>query len=715
MTFVSRLGLVCLLLCGLCVDALAQTGTVPRPVRKGRKYTVKIDSAPQQAAIYLDDKQYGIVGYTPWSGKLTKGDYKIILELQGYEPMERLVRVEKRGQEFFLPLTKKVQPATIDIQASADPNVLGASVWVDGVLEGTAPIPIEVPAGRHQVEIKKEGFNDFTQWVNLKEGDRVTLTPMLKAKVVEKPKGSLIVDADVPDAEVYVDGQLQPDTTPTIVENLVEGPHTVEVRKPPGTPWKQVVVVEAGKRGKVNAQIASTMKTTPKGGSVRVLSNVPDSEVWLDGVVKGRAPIDLTDIPPGKHIIEVRAKGYNPKEMEVSVNAGSSDILKFELVSSSAPATTTGKIAVISTATEAEVFIDGARIGTAPVEKDVPPGEHFVVVQRQGYAKFEQKVAVEAGQKVSVNAVLRSVGGLRFLANIEGAEVVLDGVPIGKTPLLKEDVDTGDHVVTFRMSNYYDDEKKVTVKAGVLDIVSGDLQRIGATPEEIARLVRGLSSFGAKTVPFGRFTVDLMGGYPYLLEAHATTGVSTGVDVTLGFRSYLTTWEFLGSVRYRLFNRQPFSFAVFGTIGGGGGLSGRNQFTFQGGAVGSISFQNRVTISGRAYLDFWSDQLCAEPEMPGMPITTGPDVCQGTASPEDQMRAEELTDGDFRTERDTGARVYLSAIAEAALQRNFSLFFVFEGAPFQGERAAHTNVFNGTLFSDTDIIYNLKAGVTLKF
>ena len=49
----------------------AQAQQVPRPTKKGRKYKVRIDSAPQQAAIYLDDEKYGIVGYT--LAKLLKG------------------------------------------------------------------------------------------------------------------------------------------------------------------------------------------------------------------------------------------------------------------------------------------------------------------------------------------------------------------------------------------------------------------------------------------------------------------------------------------------------------------------------------------------------------------------------------------------------------------------------------------------------------------
>jgi hypothetical protein len=710
-TNVARVSLALSLLVGLSSVAAAQS--TPRPVRKGRKYSIKIDSAPQQAAIYLDDKSYGIVGYTPYNDKLIKGDYKIIIELQGYEPMERMVRVEKKGQEFFFPLTKKVQPGMVDVQASADPNVLGAQVLVDNQAEGTAPQLVEVTAGRHQIVIRKEGFNDFEQWVTLKEGERVTLTPILKAKVVAKPKGSLLVDADVPDAEVYINGKLQPDTTPTIIDDLEEGQYVVEVKKAPATAWKQTVMVEAGKRNKVTGKLAATM-TQNQGGNVRVLSNVPGAEVWLDGTLKGQTPFDLQGISPGEHLIEVKAKGYVTKEQRIKVNTGSVEIVKIELVTATS-AVTTGKIKVVAREPEAEVFIDGARIGTAPIEKDVPPGEHFVVVTRPGFAKFEQKVAVEVGQTLNVSAQLRAVGGLRFLANVEGAEVVLDGAPIGKTPFLKEDVDVGDHIITFRMNGFYDDEKKIAVKAGTLEIVNGDLQRIGATPEEIARMIRGLSSFGAKTIPLGRFTADAALGYPYWIEARATTGVVKDVDVGLGFRTYMTTYEFTGTLRYRFFNREPFAFAVFGMIAGGGGKAGRNQFSLDGGVLASITFQNRVVLSGRAYIDIWSDRLCGLDDMTGAVDGGAPDVCQPGANAMDVARAQDLTGNTVLTDRDTGMRLYLSAVAEAAIYPKMSIFAIFEGAPFQAERAAHTNLFNGTIPFDEDIIYNFKAGATFKF
>ncbi|MBI4510105.1 MAG: PEGA domain-containing protein [Deltaproteobacteria bacterium] len=728
MTTLTRALITLVLVLGLSPELFAQA--TPRPPRKGRKVAVKIDSSPQGGMIFLDDKQYGVVGYTPWSGKLVKGDYKLIVELQGYKPYERLIRVDRESKDFFTPLEKQVIPGVVDIQAAADPNVFGAQVYVDGQLaEGTAPTLVNVPEGRHLVEVKKTGFQDYSQWVSLQQGQKQSIAPVLRPLVVETPKGSILVDADVPDAEVSVDGKLAPDTTPTVVENLDEGVHVIEVRKAPAMPWKQTVTVKGGQRTKAFAQLSSTVQV---GGTIRVLSNAAEAEVWLDGTQKGVAPIDLTGIATGPHIVEVKAKGHAPREEKVTINNGQSVILKLDLVPEGmASSSQVGRVKIVSPVPEARVFIDGASVGTVPVEKDLPAGEHFVVVEQQGYAKFEQKVSVEAGRELPITAELLAVGTLRFLSNLEGAEVVVDGIPVGKTPMVREDVEVGDHVVRIRKEGFHAFEQTVRVEGGKLGIVNADLRRIetGPTPEQVATVKRGLSSFGARTMPMGRFSTDVGVGYPYFLEGRATVGVmdarALGWDVGVGFRSLLTTWEILGHTRVRVFERHPFSFGAFGTIGGGGGFNGRNAFTLQAGAMATINFNNIVNATGRAYVDVWSDRLCADvgermndTDGDGIP-DDGPRACTKDATQVDLSRASELLGKTVNNakdlqDRDSGARLYLSGVVEAAVMEKISLYFMIEGAPFQSERPSHSNLFNQPML-ERDIIYNFKAGVTAKF
>src|SRR5262249_8726051 len=115
--------------------------------------------------------------------------------------------------------------------------------------------------------------------------------------------------------------------------------------------------------------------------------------------------------------------------------------------------------------------------------------------------------------------------------------------------------------------------------------------------------------------------------------------------------------------------------------------------------------------SARLYLDAWSDRLCNKDDM-GMP--EGADVCTGKASPADLARARPVHGMDLFA-RDSGARIYTSPIAEIALSPTTNFFLGFDRAPVQDQRAGFTNLFTPTLVSDSDPIYNVRAGLTFKF
>ena len=138
---------VALLVFCTAFEALAQQ--ITRPKRGGRAYKVRVDSAPQQAAVYLDDEKYGIVGYTPWDGRLQKGDWKVIVKKDGFKPVTVTMTVKRtsRVQEKFVPLAP--DEATLDIRADADRNTVGAEIWIDGEKKGTIPAEVKVKDGRH--------------------------------------------------------------------------------------------------------------------------------------------------------------------------------------------------------------------------------------------------------------------------------------------------------------------------------------------------------------------------------------------------------------------------------------------------------------------------------------------------------------------------------------------------------------------------------------
>jgi hypothetical protein len=705
-------------------------GAVPCPTTaKGTKYSVKIDSAPPGATVYINDKSCA-VGTTPWSGKLLPGDNTVIVEINGYEPSTRTMKIARtrKVQELFVPLVKKAEPPKIDVRADADPKgIAGAQVWLDGELKGVAPIALTTTVGRHQLVLKKDGYESSEQWITAAENQVQTLMPTLKE--IAKPKfGTIVVEADVPDAEVYIDGNKHPDNTPSLISNVIEGPHVVEVRKAPSLPWKQTVQVTANQSTKVRAELQATMHGGT--GVVRVLSDAPGARAFIDGTDMGPVPVDIKDVKAGEHIIQVKAPGMLTGERKVVVAAGKSGIEKFDL-NPETPADF-GTLKVVSMVPEASVFIDGAAVGKVPIEKKLQQGEHPVVVRLDGFKQFEQKVRVEAGQTVTVQATLKPVGRLRILSTPSQADVLINGVPAGKTPLDQE-VETGETVIRVELAGFQAFEQTLTIEGGKTQVLTRELAVAGLSEAELSAQQRGLSSFGARTLPRGRSTVDIGVGYPYFLTGRINVGAGKiakkfGFDAGVGVRTMLARNELGLGGRAMLADVDPFSAGVFTDLWWGSKLlddSRRNGFTWDVGLVASLTALSHVTISGRLYAEVWSDRHCpvlkttGTMDFDGDPIAICKNYKDGNLTADEQARINLLTTGDETDdwkfdERENGIRLMMSIVAEIAIQQRWSIFGLLEGAPLNGERALFTDEFAHSM-PDTDLQLYLRFGTTYKF
>jgi hypothetical protein len=698
---------------------------------KTGRYAVKIDSAPQGAPIYIGDKTCQI-GVTPYVGKLNRGDYNVIIETPGYETATKPFHVAalRKTQELFIPLVKKADPPKIDIRADADPKgVAGATVMLDGEVKGQAPIVLTTTAGRHQLRLQKDGYEAFEQWYSVTDNNTQTVMPTLKE--IAKPKyGTVVVDADVPDAEVYIDGNKHPDNTPAIIQNVIEGMHVIEVRKEPALPWKQTVQVTADQQTKVRAELQATLNGGT--GVVRVLCDTDGARAALDGTDMGPVPVDIKDVKAGEHIVTVKAPGMQAEDKHVTVAAGSSQIVKVDLNASASGEQ--GVLKVVSMTPEAEVFIDGADVGKVPQEKRVGAGDHPVVVRLEGFKQFEQKVRVEAGQSVTVQAQLKPVGRLRVLSTPPNANVIINGIPAGRTPLDTE-VETGETVVRLEAAGFQPFEQTLQIEGGKTLTLSRELPQQGMTEGEWRAEQRGLSSYGARVLPRGRSTIDFSVGYPYYLEGRINVGAGSinhrfGFDANITVRTLFARTELGIGGRMQFADQEPFSAGMFTNVYYGSKLlddSQRSGLTWDFGLIASLTALDLISITGRIYGEVWSDRWCPEAKPGATPSDPADafngdaiDVCKdyygGTLSAEDKATVEKLTGWKNPSDvfgRDDGIRLIGSIIAEIAFRQHYSVFLLLEGSPT--ERAAFSGLFDGSMIGNDDVDFYFKLGLTYKF
>ena len=193
-----------------------------------------------------------------------------------------------------------------------------------------------------------------------------------------KTTGGLQVSSTPPGAQVLVDGKPR-GVTPVTLADVSVGRHTIELRSSAGT-VQRTVTVAAGKTSDVDESIFS--------GFLALYS--PIEVVVTEG---GRTlrfdERSQTMLPPGRHDLRIvnRALGYEAEE-HLELKPGETARLTVNPPPS----------AVTVTATEAaEVWLDGARIGDAPVNAmPVGLGTHEIVVKRAsgGERRFTVTVTV---------------------------------------------------------------------------------------------------------------------------------------------------------------------------------------------------------------------------------------------------------------------------------------------------------------------------------
>ena len=236
-------------------------------------------------------------------------------------------------------------------------------------------------------------------------------------------------------------------------------------------------------------------------------------------------------------------------------------------------------------------------------------------------------------------------------------------------------------------------------------------------------------------LPRGRSTVDISAGYPYYFAGRVNVGAGkiAGLfpfDAGVAIRSMFARSELGIGARLMFADPEPFSAGAFTDFYYGSKLlddSKRNGITWDLGVAASLTALEHVTISGRLYLDIWSDRHCPVEATTGATSTDGFDgtdpigVCKaykdGTLSAADQMHVEKLTGWKVPSDvfgREAGIRVMTSIIAEVAIEQQMNFFAILEGAPFQEERALFTNDFSHSMPS-TDYVLYLRLGLSYKF
>ena len=310
----------------------------------------------------------------------------------------------------------------------------GGTVYMNKVEQGVTPLTKDdVQPGTYQVEVVRELYLPESKVIKVESNsyakEHLILTPNFgRLSISSNPSGAMlwINDKNVGRTQFEV-GQYNAGTYALrmIHEMYYEESDTFEI-KPGG-------------------EFVQTYNLKPQFGSARIDSDPSGAQLSIDGQPVGSTPVTKNQLASGKHIIRLTKENYFDFETSIEIADGQNFNETYKLKANF------GLLSVISSPSGADVIIAGEnrRLGETPLrDLKLPAGTYTIKVEKDLYESYEMPVSLMIGGERKLEPSLRRKSGkLRVKSEPPMAEIYLNGRRKGQTPIIINDLPTGDYEI----------------------------------------------------------------------------------------------------------------------------------------------------------------------------------------------------------------------------------------------------------------------------
>ncbi len=363
----------------------------------------------------------------------------------------------------------------------------GADVYFDSTYAGETPVTVAVSTTgtpSHAISISLPGYELWTTTINEnpRAGQTITVTATLTPSA---SVGQIQVTSNPSGATAVLD-RSQSKITPAYFTNIPVGNHEIAVSLSGYQTQYTTVNVVKGQTATINIMFTPPVST----GTLSISSNPSGAAVYVDGLYRGVTATTIGNLAPGQHVVLLSKAGYQDWQGYANIQSGVITTLSPTLVSDPSPIY--GTVSIKSTPSGASVYADGVYVGQTSPERalvftQVKPGYHELLLSKTGYQDYKTSGTVYAGQDLSLTISLTpnpqtpDTGSIAIVSAPSGAEVYLDNVYHGMTPVSVDAVSPGTHSLLLRLGGYQDWQSQVSVTAGQTTQISATLLET-ATP-----------------------------------------------------------------------------------------------------------------------------------------------------------------------------------------------------------------------------------------
>ena len=233
---------------------------------------LRLRTEPPGATLYIDRKDLGARGLSPRVLAFPAGNYRVLAELDGYQPASssEITATVGSDNEVVLKLERIVRPVKI-LGAPA-----GAEVKADTGESCALPCELQLPVGVATLTASAPGYVKVKQDLRVHESGNEPLELELRAQT-----GRLVVNTDERGATVQIDGRLA-GFTPAVLDVQV-GARTIRITLPGFTPVERTVRVERGEQPPLEVQLSAIDEISAASRSAESVDDAPSSVSVISG------------------------------------------------------------------------------------------------------------------------------------------------------------------------------------------------------------------------------------------------------------------------------------------------------------------------------------------------------------------------------------------------------------------------------------------------
>ena len=211
---------------------------------------------------------------------------------------------------------------------------------------------------------------------------------------------------------------------------------------------------------------------------VSLTSQPTGATVSLDGVNRGVTPLMLFDVDPGCHHLKYRLSGYVDKDVFLTTHQGQivehDEVLEEER----------GLLLLKTEPAGCNIKVNGMSVGETPrfIGNLSVRDAHSIKLSKTGYQ--DQTISVRFNGReplVREERLVLDSGVLDVVTDPAGAEVTVNGIGRGTTPVTVRDLPKGTIVVKLVMDGYKEETREIRMNAGEQQTLSVSLAGLPGT------------------------------------------------------------------------------------------------------------------------------------------------------------------------------------------------------------------------------------------